>query len=80
MRRPPRRPRKREQGEELMGTIVSSLVVIAVGAILRFAVTESGWGIELSVVGVVLMIVGAIGLVLGIYFKVRNPYRGTYAR
>jgi len=38
------------------------------------------WGIELSVVGVVLMIVGAIGLVLGIYFKVRNPYRGTYAR
>ena len=63
-----------------MGTIVSSLLVIAVGAILRFAVTASAAGVTLSVVGVVLMVVGAIGLVLGIYFKVRGPYRGTYAR
>jgi len=63
-----------------MGTIVSSLLVIAVGAILRFAVTASVGGVNLSVVGVVLMVVGAIGLALGIYFKMRGPYRGTYAR
>jgi len=63
-----------------MGTIVSSLLVIALGAILRFAVTASVGGVTLSVVGVVLMVVGAIGLVLGIYFKLRDPYGGSYAR
>lgn len=76
---------EREEREELMGTIVSSLLVIAVGAILRFAVTA-------SVVGVTLSVVGAIGLVLGIYFKlplssnlralavVRADARGTSRR
>jgi len=63
-----------------MGTIISSLLVIALGAILRFAVTASVGGIDLSVVGLVLMIVGAVGLVLGVYFKMRDPYRSTYAR
>jgi len=60
-----------------MGTIISSLAVIALGAILRFAVTASVGGVALSVAGVVLMIVGAVGLVLGIYFKVREPYGST---
>lgn len=44
--------------------IGSSLVLIAVGAILKFAVTTSVSGISLSTVGVVLMVVGIAGLVI----------------
>lgn len=47
-------------------TIGSSLFLIAVGAILKFAVTAHVAGIDLQVVGVILMIVGAVGLVLGL--------------
>jgi hypothetical protein len=39
-----------------------SLVLIAAGAILRYAVTEGVGGVELPTVGLVLMIVGIIGL------------------
>jgi Domain of unknown function (DUF6458) len=46
--------------------IGGSLVLIAVGAILTFAVTASVSGINLSTVGVVLMVVGIVGLVLSI--------------
>jgi signal transduction histidine kinase len=46
-------------------TIGSSLFLIAVGAILKFAVTAQVAGVDLQVVGVILMIVGAVGLVLG---------------
>ncbi|MEO9137854.1 MAG: DUF6458 family protein [Jatrophihabitans sp.] len=41
----------------------ASLFLIAVGAILKFAVTKTVQGIDLGVVGVVLMIVGVVGLV-----------------
>jgi len=44
----------------------TSIFLIAVGAILRFAVTADISGIELSTVGVILMVVGVIGLVLSI--------------
>lgn len=47
-------------------TIGSSLFLIAVGAILKFAVTAQVVGIDLQVVGVILMIVGVVGLVLGL--------------
>ena len=46
--------------------IGTSLVLIAVGAILKFAVTTSVNGVSLSTVGVILMVVGAIGLVLSL--------------
>lgn len=49
-------------------TIGVSLFLIAVGAVLKFAVTATVSGIELSTVGVILMVVGAIGLVLGLMF------------
>ncbi|HEX3325789.1 MAG TPA: DUF6458 family protein [Actinomycetota bacterium] len=47
-----------------------SLFLIAVGAILTFAVnvTTSGSGIDLNTVGVILMIVGGIGLLLSLLF------------
>ena len=46
--------------------IGSSLVLIAIGAILKFAVTASVSGISLSTVGVVLMVVGIAGLVISL--------------
>jgi Domain of unknown function (DUF6458) len=46
--------------------IGASLVLIAIGAILKFAVTTSVTGVNLSTVGVVLMVVGIVGLVLSI--------------
>jgi hypothetical protein len=46
--------------------IGSSLVLIAVGAILKFAVTTTISGINVSTVGVVLMVVGIAGLVISL--------------
>ena len=41
----------------------TSLLLIAVGAILRFAVHVSTSGFSLHTVGVILIVVGAVGLV-----------------
>ena len=46
-------------------TIGASLFLIAVGAILNFAVTAEVAGVDLQTVGVILMITGGVGLVLG---------------
>jgi hypothetical protein len=45
-----------------------SIFVIALGAVLRFAVTATTTGVNIHTVGVILMIVGAIGLVLSLVF------------
>ena len=45
-----------------------SLILIAAGAILTFAVTATVSGVDLAVVGVILMIVGGIGLLLALLF------------
>ncbi len=44
----------------------TSIFLIAVGAILRYAVTASVSGISLTTVGLILIIVGALGLVLSL--------------
>ena len=46
--------------------IGTSIFLIAVGAILKYAVTLSVAGVKLEVVGVILMVVGALGLVLSL--------------
>lgn len=47
--------------------IGSSLFLIAVGAVLRFAVTtETTHGVNVWMIGVILMIVGAVGLVISL--------------
>ncbi len=46
----------------------TSIFLIAVGAILRFAVTATVSGISVQTVGTILMIVGVIGLVLSFIF------------
>ena len=58
-------------------TIGASLFCIAVGAILKFAVTAEVAGIELQTVGVILMVIGGLGLVLGIVilFLASRPQR-----
>lgn len=45
-----------------------SIFLIAVGAILTWAVNASVSGLELNTIGVILMIVGALGLVLSMIF------------
>ncbi len=47
-------------------TYGTSLLLIAVGAILRYAVTTTVSGIDLQTVGLVLMIVGIVGLILSL--------------
>lgn len=56
--------------------IGTSLFLIAVGAILKFAVTASISGIELQTVGAILMVVGIIGLVIALLYPLianRSP-------
>jgi Domain of unknown function (DUF6458) len=53
-------------------TIGTSLFLIGVGAILRYAVTATVAGIDLDVAGLILMIVGAVGLVIGLFLIVRD--------
>lgn len=48
-------------------TIGSSLFLIAVGAILRYAVEDRVRDVDIPTIGLILMIVGAFGLVLGMY-------------
>jgi hypothetical protein len=45
-----------------------SIFLIAVGAILTFAVERQADGINIDAVGIILMIVGAIGLVVSLLF------------
>jgi hypothetical protein len=52
----------------MMPAIGTSLFLIAVGAILSYAVTLSVTGVSLPTVGVILVIVGVIGLVISISF------------
>lgn len=47
--------------------IGASILLIAVGAILAFAVDATLQGVDIQVVGVILMIVGGIGLVLTLF-------------
>ena len=48
--------------------IGTSLFLIAVGAILYFAVNADVSGIEISTIGLILMVVGIIGLVISFFF------------
>lgn len=52
-------------------TIGGSIALIVLGAILAFAVTFDIAGIDINVIGFILMIGGAIGLVFGLitYFR-----------
>lgn len=58
-----------------------SVFLIAVGAILSFALDVQAEGVNLDTVGVILMIVGAIGLLASMLFwSSFSPYGGGNAR
>jgi hypothetical protein len=65
--------------------IGASLVLIALGAILRFAITpQYSHGINWGTIGVILMIVGAVGALITIAFMTTRrrtdvTYRGAVA-
>lgn len=46
----------------------TSIFLIAVGAILRYAVTATVSGISIMTVGLILMIAGVLGLLLSIFY------------
>jgi Domain of unknown function (DUF6458) len=53
-------------------SIGASIFLIAVGAILRYAVTVSISGIDITVVGLILMIAGALGLIASLFLVTRG--------
>ena len=52
-------------------SVSTSLFLITLGAILKYAVTIHVAGIDLRTAGVILMVIGAIGFILSLYFLVR---------
>ncbi len=46
--------------------IGTSLVLIAIGAILRFAVSATAKGFSIHTIGLILLIVGIVGLILSL--------------
>jgi hypothetical protein len=55
-----------------MTTLGGSLFLIAVGAILKYAVTAEAEGFDINTIGVILMIVGVLGLLLSFFLE--QPY------
>ncbi|MEA2399473.1 MAG: hypothetical protein QOK25_3029 [Thermoleophilaceae bacterium] len=49
-------------------TIGTSIVLIAIGAILKYAVTAHVSGIDIQTVGTILIIVGILGLILSLLY------------
>jgi hypothetical protein len=61
-------PQSRAPEKESDMGIGSSIFVFAVGAIMRFAVSVSSTHFNVQTIGVILMIVGAVGFVVSIIF------------
>jgi Domain of unknown function (DUF6458) len=57
-------------------TIGGSIFLIAVGAILRYAVDVTVSGIEIQTIGLILMIAGIVGLVIGLFLMTQDRRRG----
>jgi hypothetical protein len=57
----------RNPGYHVAMALGTSLFLIAVGAILRYAVSDSLEGINLPTIGLILMIVGIVGLLISLF-------------
>jgi apolipoprotein N-acyltransferase len=64
-----------EAQEMGLAGMVFSMISIAAGAVMYWAVTSQGHGFRLSTVGVILMVVGAVGLAISaaIFATSRRP-------
>lgn len=51
-------------------TIGAGIFLIAVGAILKFATNLHVQGVSIDTIGLILMIVGAAGLILGLFQEI----------
>ena len=50
-------------------TFGGALLLIAIGAILRYATNLNVQGVEIDTVGLILMIVGIIGFVIALFYE-----------
>ena len=57
--------------------IGSSIFMIALGAILKFAVTATVAGFNIQTAGVILIIAGIIGLVVSLFLEASADRRGA---
>jgi hypothetical protein len=60
-------------------TIGTSIVLIAVGAIMKWAVTATVKGFDIQTAGTVLLVVGILGLVLSLIYQFYWARRNTAA-
>lgn len=62
----------------------TSLLLIAAGAIMKWGVSVDGDGFNINTIGLILMIVGAVGLLISLFFfspwTDRGAARGTVVR
>jgi Domain of unknown function (DUF6458) len=58
-------------------TIGMSIFLIALGAVLKFAVTATVAGISIQTAGLILMLVGVLGLVIGLFMLASDRRRTT---
>lgn len=64
-----------------MPSVGTSIFLIAVGAILRYAVTATVEGVSIATVGLILLIVGIVGLVISLlYLFAWSPHRSRPIR
>jgi hypothetical protein len=61
-------------------TLGGSIFLIALGAILAFAVDFQISGLEINVIGYILMIAGVIGLILSLFFRAQATSGTTRRR
>ena len=59
--------------------IGTSIFLIAIGAILYFAVNADISGLEIATIGLILMIVGIIGLLISLFYTTMATRRGAPA-
>ena len=60
-------------------TIGASIFLIALGAILKYAVNATVSGIEIQTIGLILMIAGAVGLIIGLFLLTQTHRRRPVA-
>ena len=58
-------------------SIGAALFMIAVGAILRYAVSDSIEDVDLPTIGLILMIIGGLGLIISLVMYATATRRGT---
>jgi hypothetical protein len=59
-------------------TIGGALLLIALGAILHYAVTATVAGVDIQTVGTILLVVGVVGLILGLWLEFGRGPRDRY--